>query len=516
MKINKQKIKRIVQFLIFIFIVWEIFITCTYLFRNTSGVLRRNVVGFYDEKEDSLDVVFVAGSNVYRYWDCMRAWDEHGFTSYNYSVSSMASATTISAIKEIHKTQDPQLVVVDVRRLLSRFIDTEINASVRNAFDAQDYNLNRLAEVEYFRKLNGISVKDTISEYIDLIEYHDNHDALSEKLNWQLVDNRPDYSMDADGFYKGFAIVAWHTFLEEPETEYTTETIELPEVSEQICVDIIEYCQEQDIELLLVASPYEMTETDKMEMNALKKLAEEYGVGFLDTNAYYDEMSLDFSTDFYNDLHVNLLGAEKYTDFLAWYIVDNYNLPDHREDMAYAHWNDMYAEYIVEKEKAQNETLEIIETRYSVLEMEEVMRETDQARDWLTMADNENIVVFTTMQQPCENELSYKDEELLRKYGLDSNTILQDSFIGVYNKGNLFSSNSDSSNSGAIWNVTNQFDYALSLEDGQLIVGEKQWSIPSVEGVQMMAYDKNIRQIVDSIVINVTEDGALTLEHLEY
>ena len=43
-------------------------------------------------------------------------------------------------------------------------------------------------------------------------------------------------------------------------------------------------------------------------------------------------MQLNFDTDFYNENHVNIFGADKYTDFLIAYLKEHYNLPDRRKD----------------------------------------------------------------------------------------------------------------------------------------------------------------------------------------
>lgn len=51
-------------------------------------------------------------------------------------------------------------------------------------------------------------------------------------------------------------------------------------------------------------------------------------------------MGIDPTTDFYDNNHTNILGAEKYTRFLANYIDAEYDLPDRSLDPAYAQWHD--------------------------------------------------------------------------------------------------------------------------------------------------------------------------------
>ena len=54
-------------------------------------------------------------------------------------------------------------------------------------------------------------------------------------------------------------------------------------------------------------------------------------------------IDLDPETDFYNRGHVNFYGAEKFTDVLAAYLHENYDLPDRRNDpVAQEHWDGLY------------------------------------------------------------------------------------------------------------------------------------------------------------------------------
>ena len=45
---------------------------------------------------------------------------------------------------------------------------------------------------------------------------------------------------------------------------------------------------------------------------------------------------------YYNREHLNYYGAGKYTDYLAQYLIDNYDIPDRRGDDRYSSWEDDY------------------------------------------------------------------------------------------------------------------------------------------------------------------------------
>ena len=514
MKLQKQKVKNFIAFLIFCFLIWEVFLHCTYLFRDTYRAGRQNIVGFYDEKEDSLDAVFVGASCVYRYWDCMHAWKSYGIASYDYSVGSMSPAATIFAIKDIQKTQNPQVIVFDVRKILSRFPDTA--GGIWGTIDSQDYNINRLAAVEYYCRINGVALKDAWSEIVDIITYHNNHAALASELSWQLRDNRIDESLDKEGFYKGFAIAPDHAFVESPQYALTEETMALDEQLETVYIDILEYSKTNEVPILLVASPFVVTKEDTAQFNRMEEIAQEYDIPFLNTNKYYEEMNLDFSTDFYDVNHVNIYGAEKYTDFLAKYITENYEFSGLSNNLSNAAWESIYEQYDLEMKEARKTLQQTIDDKYRAFEIEAKMRETNQAYSWLSMADNSNITVLVLMCRPCDNMPSLESQSYLGKYGvLFGKEDEYHSYMARFSDEVLYGSYVDTEHAGLLGEEDN-IDYFLSIEgQPQLMIGEKNYFGDSLSGIHMAAFDNNTNEVVDVININILENGSLTLEHYE-
>ena len=65
----------------------------------------------------------------------------------------------------------------------------------------------------------------------------------------------------------------------------------------------------------------------------------EEGVTYIDFNKMYDELSLDFTTDMAEKVHLNFSGTKKLTEYLGNYIVNNYDIPDRRGDAKYSSWD---------------------------------------------------------------------------------------------------------------------------------------------------------------------------------
>ena len=355
MENKKQNAGRLLKVTVFLSIIFLLFLFFTYLMRNTDYNARQNVLDFYEE-ENELDVVFIGASSIYRYWSPMKAWETEGIATRNYSVSSMHLSTYLPAIKDILRTQKPELIVVEARRFSRKSGENPgIEAGARNMLDSLDYNLSRLKSVHYYCKSMDIPWKDAVSLYIDLIQYHDNYEALATGLNWKFADNRIGDEVIPEKNFKGYALSSKSVVFEDPSENLVDGTTQLNENSMMLYDDLIRFCQENEIPLLILAMPMVITEEEAVEINSLKEITASYGVPFLDLNQKFEELELDFSTDFLDAHHVNVLGADKVTTYLSKYLVEKYGLEDHRDDSAYASWNELYEEYAAAAQKAREE-----------------------------------------------------------------------------------------------------------------------------------------------------------------
>ena len=507
----KQRIKELIATAIFLLLAFELFLHCTYLFRNTERVARQNILGLYCEENNSLDVVFVGPSSVYRYWSPMKAWDLYGFTSYDFSVSSMSRATILTAIKDLRRTQSPEVIVVDVRPLLNLNKVSELESSERNTLDSLDHSFIRLQGVKYLFDNSEISEREIGAEYMELAQYHNNKSALAEELNWQLIDNRLNSSPDGEGFYKGFAIAAKHTYQSKEAVQLTDGVAE--EVSE-LYVDVLEYGKENNLTILFVASPLAVSEQQSEILNKMELVAEEYGYGFIDGNRFCDEMNLDFMTDFYNRSHVNILGAEKWTEFVGNYLVQNYDLPDHRNDSEYESWNVVYEAYKKESEEAASQTWEIIQNHDASLENEKIMRETDDFALWFKLANDENISLLVCADSCDKFEPSIENSEILKWLGFDESGMgIDKRYYALYCNRTIHFHTTEDELEGTIGGL--EIPFVIQKEDEtKVIIQEKEYGI--AEGkIHLLAFDNSLNQTVDFVELDFSGKEDVKLKHLE-
>lgn len=508
----KQRIKNLAAAVIFLFLAFEVFLHCTYLFRNTERAARQNILGYYAEKDDSLDVVFVGPSSVYRYWSPMRAWDSYGFTSYDYSVSAMSRATILTAIKDLRRSQTPAVIVVDVRPFINVNEINKLDSPERNMLDSIDVGPVRLQGVKYLSDHSGISGQEIGSAYMELAQYHNNKAALAEELNWQLIDNRLNGSADGGEFYKGFAIAAKHTYLSE-DMIHLSEGI-ADEVSEYY-MDILEYGKKNNLTFLFVASPKSISEKQSEILNRMRLAAKEYGYGFIDGHCFYKEMNLDFTTDFYNSGHVNILGAEKWTEFVGEYLVREFDLPDHRKDPEYDAWNAVCEQYKAAADSAADETLNLIRDHEASLKNEEIMRGTEDFATWFHLANDNNISILVSVDSCSEYVISDDNAEMLKWLGIDEACMgSEKQYYALYCNRMIYKSTFDPWLEGTVGGL--ELPFTMKKEGvTKLVIDKEEWQI-SQGSICMIAVDNNLNQAVDFVKLQVDEAGGVKLRHLAY
>lgn len=509
---KKSTVKNLINAILFICIIVVVITGCTYLFRNTEGAGRQNIIGIKSEPHDTLDVVYIGGSCVYRYWDTMKAYNDYGFTSYDYSVSGMAAATTISCIEDVYKTQNPQLIIFDIRKLLSGYESDEIGRDSRNVHDSVDLSWNRLKSIAYFCKLNNISFKDALAGYVDIMEYHDNYDALSDPLHWSLINNRE--KVLESNRYKGFVLYPRQNIYFEPDSSiFTDEKQQLGEVADRVLKDLLDYCRDKNINILFTSSPYVISEKNLREINYIESVAAEYGVPVVNANRHYSDMGLDFNTDFDDADHVNNYGSDKYTSFLGAYLTQNYNLPDHRNDDKYHAWNDLYDnEYTEQKESTLQMTDIIIDKKLGAYNNESDMRMLTDAYEWLRLAENDNYTLFISLDKAYDSTISDEALFFLDAFGITQGGLEFGAHISVYSGEVKYHSTGYETYAAGTDDETLTYEITTAENSSQIIINEEPYSFEQA-GIHIIAYDNNTNTVFDKVFMDIEGDGNLNISH---
>lgn len=318
------------KILSFIFIFCLLFAFLTY-FKKPWNYDLQNIAGFYGEKKNSLEMVYIGGSANFVYWEPLKAWEDYGITSYNFGADTIQPELYRYMIEEVLKHQNPKLIIIDARAFQYRDIDQPpTEAAYRNVLMGTPLNYNKY---KFIKENVPKYLKDkTISYNFDLVKYHSNVEFSSLggsiKMMFQLYQN------PLKGFYfvPNVKKMKKEKFLTEKVTPISIETT-------KILKSLLDYIKTKNIEVLFVVSPYIEIESEKENFNYIQSIIESEGYNFLDSNEYSKEMNIDYNMDFYNYSHVNIFGADKYTEFLSKYLKENYKINDKRKNSSYLNWN---------------------------------------------------------------------------------------------------------------------------------------------------------------------------------
>ena len=324
----------------------------TYIMKPSSVDLK-NIAGFYGEEKNSLDMVYIGGSATFVYYEPLRAFERQGITSYNFASNTIQPELYKTMIKDILKRQKPEVIVIDARAFQYREKDqppTEV--AYRNVLTGMPLSINKIEFIH--ENVEKYLNEDDAPYYFDIIKYHRNPEKIRVNDQIKMAFNMYENQL------KGFHFIPK---VEEQKKIVNNTDVKTPisEETEKILIDLLEYCKTTDCNYLFVVSPYVEQELHKENFNYISEIINQYGYNFLDTNDYYNEMKLNFKTDLYNYSHVNIFGADKYTDFLCEYLIENYNLPDRRKDENYQEWFDLLDNWHKQVESTKAQITKLIE-----------------------------------------------------------------------------------------------------------------------------------------------------------
>lgn len=268
---------------------------------------------------DTVDVLFVGSSHIGMNIDNQQIYDEFGISSFDLWVGMQPLWNSYYYLKEALRYQKPKVVMVDV------FL----------AGTSAEYSLNTVAmkNIQYLSmgvdKLKA--ALDSFPAWQDAVEavwgmpfYHERYDELVQD-DWNLQYGKDELSLSAPRQVEGVT-----TALKMLDYRSITNVTPLTEKNERYLRKLIALCKQENIPLVLLASPFEATEEEASRFNTVAQIAAEEGIPFLNFLKTYDEEGIDAASDFYDRGHLNNDGIAKFSHILGQYLADHYELRDCR------------------------------------------------------------------------------------------------------------------------------------------------------------------------------------------
>ena len=333
-----KTVKRIIAVTVFLAVFFTLFSLCDRILsrKETEGWwnVTAKIDGFYNSPKNEYDVMFFGSSNAYCSFNPLVIWEKTGVKSYVFATQQQPIWATYYYMKDAFKRQSPDLAVLDILMLSKN--DEYYDDGVNYTFcDNMPFSIDKV-RLAYASAPKG----ERLGLLLRFLKYHTRWSELEKEDFEYRRGNMSDYS-------KGFYVLtsktdkAVHTDLEN-----VTDTLPITEKNREYLEKIIKLCQDKNVRLMMVKAPSNSTEEDKKYYNETEKIAKENGIEFVDYNMYYDEIGLDMREDFFDERHLNIYGAEKFSD----YFVENcdYFEGKVRND---SDWQEEYDRYVAERDK---------------------------------------------------------------------------------------------------------------------------------------------------------------------
>lgn len=283
---------------------------------------------FYEQEEDSIDVIFYGSSHVYSDVNPAVLWREAGIASFDLAGTLQPLWNTYYYMKESLKYQRPKVMVVELVRAIE---EREYIEGARTATNTLGMKLSR----EKYEAVRASVPDDWLSYLLGYPVYHSRYTELSQN-DFEAYKDMPE-GMAYKGFYPIFDTEEFESFAD---VTWMKESRELAPKTEEYLRKIIALSKEEEIPLVFMVSPYQIEiEEEQLFFNRCGEIARENGVPFLDFNQRYEELGLNPKEDMAEASHLNHRGSTKFSAWLAEWLQEEYGLPDRRGDNTYNSWD---------------------------------------------------------------------------------------------------------------------------------------------------------------------------------
>ncbi len=321
-----------------------------YLDQSTERIRR-----FYLEEENSLDVVFLGASEMPTAFAPALAYEEHGFTSYLYTIDANPGSLYKYELKEILSTQNPQAIIVEINGFL--YDDAYQSQEVRLRMFAENipFSLNRLDAIFHYE------IEDKASVVFPFVKYHGDWikgDRLLETYHWKTsVASGP-------ALLKGITTCTLVAPFDPGAAQTSPADPGRIVIAEAYLTDFLEYCKREDLSnLFFIRLPHRNRASHAAAVSQVEQVLADYGYPLLNLEEKHEEIGLDYHKDFFNDEHVNIYGMEKLTSYLGSYIADEIlEEPIQQSEENTAHWAQCAEAFDIYRAYAHDRTEKGIET----------------------------------------------------------------------------------------------------------------------------------------------------------
>jgi len=323
---------------------------------NSSAWTSHTTKAYIGEKQNSIDVLLVGNSNLYRGFSPIACWTDYGVSSCDSGKPKQTPQGAFSILVDALRYQKPKVIVLEtdllfvthrklnIKKILSpekTLVEKGFRSDLAKIDNDIETKLNcyipKLVKTGYAKFLDRVesAFETEINYYFPLLKYHYRWDSLqikdlsSIKGNWHFADKGFITSTARKPYKGGFKYM----------TVNAKTPLPLKADSLQYLNKIVELCKQKNIKLVLLSIPSAKSWSISKH-TTIAEYAKANNLEFIDYNVNKkNNIGFNWLKDTYDGgMHLNIYGAHKVTRFFGKYLKENFQLADHRGDPAYAQW----------------------------------------------------------------------------------------------------------------------------------------------------------------------------------
>lgn len=322
-----------------------IFLQELFMPKYMSEIPEGNLVEEYYKEEKKHDVIFVGDCEVFSNVSPVTLWEKYGITSYIRGSAQQLIWQSYYLLEETLEYEKPKAVVFNV--LSMKYNEPQKEAYNRLTLDGMKLSKQKIGAI----KASMMEEEELITYIFPLLRYHSRWNNIKgEDFKYLFGKDKLShngYLMRADikpvGYIPKGRAMADYSFGDN--SYYYLEKM-------------ARLCKENDIELILIKSPsvypYWYPQWDQQMVD----FADEHDLTYINfLEVAENEIGIEYDKDtFDGGLHLNLSGAEKFTEYFGDILSREFEVPDHRNEEEYKMiWQNKVDFYYAMKEDQEME-----------------------------------------------------------------------------------------------------------------------------------------------------------------
>ena len=267
------------------------------------GIYKKSKYELLEEKNDSVDTIFIGDSLVYSSIVPMHIYHEYGFTSFDCAEAAQTIDDAKDYLNVAIESQHPKIVFIE-----SDLFYRQMILSVKRK--------------HYVRE---------IKNFFPILKFHN---------NWKQIGQGESVNV-----FKGYKINIKAVPFEGKRNLKKTDIKDVPnEDNIKLMKEMIDICKKNGIKVILL----DINNCDVWTWarhNYVQEFADNNEIDYLDLNL--EDVGIYWKTETKDGgKHVNFNGAKKVSNFLGNYIKELNLVEDHRNDEKYSNWDKAYKLYL--------------------------------------------------------------------------------------------------------------------------------------------------------------------------